>query len=202
MIILKNKDGIIVTKNVLDLNNLPITIYIKCTNGNTEKLTWDSLVHAGSLDEKLYMNDLRMKYVIILKKKMNKLCKNICTYEGVGTTENITAESDIDINLNIKHKSFGEVVYIYNKIYKFHNKYFTQDFTELFDINIYGAIYPDRCPLVRKEQSCYDIIAEMNSQRYWAFSRLVDKYDFNHKITSKVQEMIKEIPQKNTSKKK
>lgn len=139
--------------------------------------TWEILVHVGTPKQKTIMNKLRLEYVNILDTKIKTSCGTnaACAPAKVGTTMNISAESDIDINLNLTGqfmKSNKNIAYVYDTIYAYHHMHFQQNITDLFDINIYGTNFPNNC----SAGSCFqdNIIVADDSQRYWAFTRLLE----------------------------
>jgi hypothetical protein len=111
------------------------------------------------------MNEFRLLYVTKLKKFLSERCGDLCTPQAVGTVDNIKYVSDIDINLNFSSKieeNLQEITKIYSSIQTFHHKYFTQDYSKLFDV--------DRCS--ESNIQCINTLVALKSQRLMSFSRL------------------------------
>lgn len=160
---------------------MEIHIPVKCKNNTTYvgPLTWDILIHNSSPELQNMMNEFRLLYVKKLKEYLHETCGDLCTPQAVGTVDNITYVSDIDINLNFSSKiedNLHEIIQIYSSIETFHRKYFTQDYPELFDINIYGSHFDiDRCSTANN--SCINTLVSLKAQRLMSFSRLAQVFE-------------------------
>ena len=151
-------------------------IPIRCKDSNKYlmELEWDLLVHGASPELKDIINDFRIIYSNKLRAHLNETCKDLCTPKAVGTVDNISYLSDIDINLNFSSKiqdNLKEINQVFNTIHNFHKKYFKRDYSDLFDINIYGSHFDsDKCN--NNNNICLNELASLKNQRLMSFSRL------------------------------
>lgn len=158
----------IVARRITDLRGLKLPIRI--TTAKCPRFSWDIVVHAYSIEAKAIINAFRLSYAALFREHLKALCGTECAVVAVGTVDNITAESDIDLNIQLSDGVLKlDIVRLYAEIHRFHSRHFVQPYTDLFDMNIYGTDFRMRAC----KTGCYDFVAKMRSQRYWSFLRLV-----------------------------
>jgi hypothetical protein len=192
--------------------HIPKKSGIKCNDviiidsKNYIKLTWENLNGLGTNEQKIAINAFRLKYVTNLKAHIegsnstnnatkitccinSESCKidQSCRLEGVGTTENISAASDIDMNFYFKFtptnatEIIENIRLLYEKINKFHYSKFITPFEDLFDMNIYATnLYSKECNTLKctikncSKDMCKINKYDTNTQRKWAFYRAAE----------------------------
>lgn len=161
-----------------------IIINTTCKKYKKNNLTWDLVPYAQNEDVKKLLNIFRLEYVKILQKHIENNCKHTCEPILVGTTQNINYNSDIDININFNGKiknNLDKIIEIYEQTYIFHSNIFNNNnYTEMFDINIYGTNF-DIHNTCSKDTKCLKIIEEDQMQRIFAKGRL-ENTEFINKI--------------------
>eukprot|EP00798_Chlamydomonas_sp_ICE-L_P026334 gene26334-biopygen11283 len=93
----------------------------------------------------------------------------------VGTV-NVNYSSDIDVNLNfngeILHNDLDRIVLIFKSINDYHYQRFKRNFTDMFDINIYGSHFGMlNNPKSAKSKGEIDLISNDPQQRLFAMGR-------------------------------
>eukprot|EP00798_Chlamydomonas_sp_ICE-L_P008374 gene8374-biopygen4867 len=94
---------------------------------------------------------------------------------GVGTV-NVNYSSDINVNLNfngeILHNDLDRIVLIFKSINDYHYQRFKRNFTDMFDINIYGSHFGMlNNPKSAKSKEEIDLISNDPQQRLFAMGR-------------------------------
>jgi hypothetical protein len=110
-------------------------------------LTWENLFYLGTIDQRIKFNDLRLRYVAALKSILIHTCQSPqCQIVGVGTSENISPASDIDMNILIKEDKSRDLSSIilkletlFSNINTYHIRWFKDPYHEIFDLNFYAT---------------------------------------------------------------
>ena len=160
---------------------MEIYIPVKCKDKDKEKsmpLTWDLLTHGKSEELKEIINEYRIIYSNKLKRYLDNQCKGFCVPQMVGTADNITYSSDIDINLTFSEKiqeNLEQINKIFSSVNTFHERFFKNNYSDLFDINIYGTTFDvKKCD--KQNDACLNDLVSLKNQRWWSFSRLVQVF--------------------------
>jgi hypothetical protein len=172
----------------------PPSVFVKGDDIIYVELTWNNVKKYGTIEQLSIFDNFRKRYVKYL---FGKFCnsKTLCKYERVGKK---TPISDIDINLE-KHTNgiiFNYDIHeIVKNIMEYHESFFKRDMEELFDINIYAAIFK----LFDRKRKVFYIPSYKTTyeQRCWSCLRLVmiaRKYNilneiinaFNNKCNTKL----------------
>jgi hypothetical protein len=171
-------------------------IYFKNKNKYIE-LSWKKLLLYADESTKIYINEFRRWYINLLKNEISTSCpikiidNEQCELVGIGTTDDqVTAASDIDLNLDFKidNKTSNKNIEsfltllntLYDKINNFHNRYFKKSLSELFDVNIYASkFYLDR--FTRNQD--LNSLKSNDKQRAFAFLRASILINKNHLIS-------------------
>jgi len=205
------------------------------------KLTWENLNGLGTDEQKIAINAFRLNYVKDLKKHIEGTnqtkiicCVNTascpidssCKLEGVGTTENISAASDIDMNFyfTFTPTNIDEIINnirsLYDKINTFHYNKFTTPYEDLFDMHFYATnLYSKECNNSKckinncsKDTCVINNNYDTNKQRRWAFYRaaeiiqnntlenLINLYNETHPFRKLYNDTLKVIKEQEQSK--
>eukprot|EP00798_Chlamydomonas_sp_ICE-L_P028135 gene28135-biopygen32088 len=138
-----------------------------------QPLMWDMLAAGGNESCKELLNTFRVAYATGLIDYIRQMCgDDVCNPKQVGTV-NVNYSSDIDVNLNfnweILHNDLDRIVLIFKSINDYHYQRFKRNFTDMFDINIYGSHFGMlNNPKSAKSKEEIDLISNDPQQRLFA----------------------------------
>eukprot|EP00798_Chlamydomonas_sp_ICE-L_P032093 gene32093-biopygen9567 len=141
-----------------------------------QPLMWDMLAAGGNESCKELLNTFRVAYATGLIDYIRQMCgDDVCNPKQVGTV-NVNYSSDIDVNLNfngeILHNDLDRIVLIFKSINDYHYQRFERNFTDMFDINIYGSHFGMlNNPKSAKSKEEIDLISNDPQQRLFAMGR-------------------------------
>ena len=133
--------------------------------------TWENLFYLGSSKQKNIWNEFRLRIMHILLEKIQNTCKhNKCTYELVGTNDNITPASDIDVDLRFKDiKTIQVALHLTKEFEK--TQLGGKSLDTMFDVNFYKTYFDmSWCT----KSICYTPNSQYE-QHQWAFLRFVQQ---------------------------
>eukprot|EP00798_Chlamydomonas_sp_ICE-L_P032809 gene32809-biopygen14018 len=142
-----------------------------------QPLMWDMLAAGGNESCKELLNTFRVAYATGLIDYIRQMCgDDVCNPKQVGTV-NVNYSSDIDVNLNfngeILHYDLDRIVLIFKSINDYHYQRFKRNFTDMFDINIYGSHFGMlNNPKNAKSKEEIDLISNDPQQRLFAMGKL------------------------------
>lgn len=176
---------------------MEIYIPVKCKHiKKSMPLTWDLLTHGTSEELKEIINEYRIIYSNKLKRYLDNLCEGVCVPQMVGTADNITYSSDIDINLTFSHniqENLEQINKIFSSVNTFHEKFFKNNYSDLFDINIYGTTFDLKKCDKHNDDACLNDLVSLKNQRLWSFSRLVQVFREHGIVLTNLPEDYKEM---------
>eukprot|EP00798_Chlamydomonas_sp_ICE-L_P002928 gene2928-biopygen14861 len=123
---------------------------------------------------------------------------------GVGTV-NVNYSSDIDVNLNfngeIMHNDSDRIVLIFKSIKDYHYQRFKRNFTDMFDINIYGSHFGMlNNPKSAKSKEEIYLISNDPQQRLFAMGKLAIMCKWSDREDMlKARDFIKKQPTSNSN---
>lgn len=224
--ILKN-ESFTPIKLILLRKNRYKNIYIRNNSGNESNnkcsiikndieyvlFSWENIKHFSTDLEKNHFNLFRLKYYDILAKKVSEkiecFSKEMCSFILVGTVDNITSESDIDVNFVfsmdniVSDRSRIEQIIqnihaFYKYILEFHDNYFSDSLENTFDINFYASSFiTDGKILNNCSEMCIESPVE---QKYFAFIRAIDAMSHNKISASLIKKSIIKLKSKELGK--
>eukprot|EP00798_Chlamydomonas_sp_ICE-L_P010529 gene10529-biopygen4938 len=170
-----------------------------------QPLMWDMLAAGGNESCKELLNTFRVAYATGLIDYIRQMCgDDVCNPKQVGTV-NVNYSSDIDVNLNfngeILHNDLDRIVLIFKSINDYHYQRFKRNFTDMFDINIYGSHFGMlNNPKSAKSKEEIDLISNDPQQRLFAMGKLAIMCKWSDREDMlKARDFIKKQPTYNSN---
>eukprot|EP00798_Chlamydomonas_sp_ICE-L_P009897 gene9897-biopygen7092 len=170
-----------------------------------QPLMWDMLAAGGNESCKELLNTFRVAYATGLIDYIRQMCgDDVCNPKQVGTV-NVNYSSDIDVNLNfngeILHNDLDRIVLIFKSIKDYHYQRFKRNFTDMFDINIYGSHFGMlNNPKSAKSKEEIYLISNDPQQRLFAMGKLAIMCKWSDREDMlKARDFIKKQPTYNSN---
>ena len=185
---------------------MDISIDFLCNGKKSlQPLMWDMLAAGGNESCKELLNTFRVAYATGLIDYIRQMCgDDVCNPKQVGTV-NVNYSSDIDVNLNfngeILHNDLDRIVLIFKSINDYHYQRFKRNFTDMFDINIYGSHFGMlNNPKSAKSKEEIYLISNDPQQRLFAMGKLAIMCKWSDREDMlKARDFIKKQPTYNSN---